>query len=111
MIEKKMFPKPPNPVLLTWMEKETIRHLHQLDPVEWSPERLAESFPATPDIIKKVLSNRTFHRGVNVAKYDSMAMENWKLLSQGRLEIDEELKNHLDLGRSIKVRRLHRKIK
>jgi len=95
MIEKKMFPKPPNPVLLTWMEKETIRHLHQLDPVEWSPERLAESFPATPDIIKKVLSNRTFHRGVNVAKYDSMAMENWKLLSQGRLEIDEELKNHL----------------
>ena len=54
IIEKKLFPKPPNPSLLTWMEKEMIKYLHKKDAVEWSKERLAESFPATLEVIHKV---------------------------------------------------------
>lgn len=53
IIQKKVYPKPPNPNLLTWMEKEMIRYLHRMDPEEWSHERLSESFPATPAVIHK----------------------------------------------------------
>ena len=55
IIEKKVYPKPTNPSLLTWMEKEMIRYLHRLDPEEWSYERLSESFPATTGVVHKVL--------------------------------------------------------
>ena len=54
IIEKKVYPKPTNPNLLTWMEKEMIRYLHKMDPEEWSYDRLAESFPATTGVIHKV---------------------------------------------------------
>ena len=54
IIEKKVYPKPTNPSLLTWMEKEMIRYLHRMDPEEWSYERLSESFPATTAVIHKV---------------------------------------------------------
>ena len=54
IIQKKVFPKAPNPSLLTLMEKEMIKYLHKKDSVEWSIERLAESFPATPGVIQKV---------------------------------------------------------
>jgi len=54
IIQKKMFPKPEHPSLLTWMEMEMIRYLHKKDPTEWSYERLAESFPATTGVIHKV---------------------------------------------------------
>ena len=55
IIQKKVYPKPPNPSLLTWMEKEMIRYLHRTDPEEWNHHRLAESFPATVSVINKVL--------------------------------------------------------
>lgn len=54
IIQKKVYPKPPNPNLLTWIEKEMIRYLHRMDPEEWSYERLSESFPATTSVIHKV---------------------------------------------------------
>jgi hypothetical protein len=38
--------------MLTWSEKQQIIHLHQQNPEQWSPEVLAESFPASPAIIK-----------------------------------------------------------
>ena len=54
IIQKKVYPKPSNPNLLTWIEKEMIRYLHRMDPEEWSHERLSESFPATTSVIHKV---------------------------------------------------------
>ena len=42
LIQKSVFPRPHNPNLLTWIEKETIKYLHKLDPVEWSVDRLAD---------------------------------------------------------------------
>lgn len=40
------------PNLLTWSEKEQIRHLATTEPEEWTPERIAESFPVTVPIVK-----------------------------------------------------------
>lgn len=37
--------------MLLWSEKEQIRLLSQTDPDLWTPEKLSQSFPATPDII------------------------------------------------------------
>lgn len=40
------------PNLLTWSEKEQIRHLATSQPDEWTPERIAESFPVTVAVVK-----------------------------------------------------------
>lgn len=40
------------PNLLTWSEKEQIRHLAATEPDEWTPQKLAESFPVTEQIVK-----------------------------------------------------------
>jgi len=104
MIQKKMFPKPPNPNLLTWMEKEMIRYLHKKDPVEWSKQRLADSFPATPGVIHQVLKARTCYEKEVIEKYNKEVVQNWKLLSKGQLELEPRYEEHLREGnRSIGV--------
>lgn len=40
------------PNLLTWSEKEQIRHLATAMPDEWTPQKLAESFPVTEAVVK-----------------------------------------------------------
>ena len=95
IVQKKMFPKPPNPNLLTWLEKETIRFLHKQDPVEWNHERLAESFPATPGVIHKVLRGATLTSPERIAEYNAEVTSNWKLLAQGKLELDSSYQQHL----------------
>lgn len=40
------------PNLLTWSEKEQIRHLVTEHPDEWNPERIAESFPVSVSAAK-----------------------------------------------------------
>ena len=95
IVQKKMFPKPANPNLLTWLEKETIRFLHQQDPVEWNHEKLAESFPATPGVIHKVLRGRTITNPKKIAEYNAEVTSNWKLLAKGKLELEEGYQRHL----------------
>lgn len=51
IIKEKYF-KENMPNLLTWSEKEQIRHLAEEHPEEWTPERLAESFPVTVPVVK-----------------------------------------------------------
>jgi len=98
IIQKNVFPKAPNPSLLTLMEKEMIKYLHKKDPVEWSIERLAESFPATPEVIRKVLKSQTMYVKAAIKKYNKTVVENWKLLSKGQLELDPEYEKHLKAG-------------
>ena len=95
IIQKKTFPKAPNPNLLTWLEKETIRFLHQQDPVEWNHERLAESFPATPGVIHKVLRGATLSSPERIAEYNKDVANNWKLLAKGKLELEAGYQRHL----------------
>lgn len=40
------------PNFLTWHDKEQIRHLYRTNPQEWTIERLAEGFPASPEVIQ-----------------------------------------------------------
>lgn len=94
MIKKSIFPTPKSPNLLTWIEKETIKYLHKLDPVEWSIDRLSDSFPATPGIIYKVLRGPNMSRR-RMIKYDLEVKQNWKLLTEGNLEIDPKLEQFL----------------
>jgi len=98
IIEKKIFPKAPVPSLLTWMEKEMIRYLHKKDPVEWSHERLAESFPATTGVIHKVLRERPCYAREVIEKYNKNVVNNWKLLSRGQLELEPKYHEHLKSG-------------
>ena len=95
IVQKKMFPKPANPSLLTWLEKETIRSLHRQDPVEWNHQRLAESFPATPGVIHKVLRGKTITSPERIAEYNKAVTSNWKLLAKGKLELEASYQRHL----------------
>lgn len=51
-IERKYFKTEKLPNMLTYIEKHQIKHLNKEDPEFWNINKLAESFPATPDIIK-----------------------------------------------------------
>ena len=42
---KQLDPKPLESNLLHWSAKQQIRHLHKTDPLDWTPERIAEEFP------------------------------------------------------------------
>ncbi|KAI5651316.1 neugrin domain-containing protein [Phthorimaea operculella] len=94
IIKEKYF-KENMPNLLTWSEKEQIRHLAQTQPDEWTPERIAESFPVTVPVVKKLLKYAwkpsTKER---IARHDASAMRNWKELKEGSLGISEDLRKH-----------------
>ena len=42
MVNKLLEPEFKDPPLLTWLEQQTIKHLHKQDPVEYSVMRLSE---------------------------------------------------------------------
>ncbi|CAH1391105.1 unnamed protein product [Nezara viridula] len=95
-IERKFFKKEVYPSLLTWSEKEQIRYLYNLDPTIWSPEKLSESFPATPEIIKKLIKSQwkpmTSQR---ILHHDTAVKENWKAVETGRLKLPDFLHTHI----------------
>ncbi|CAH0687759.1 unnamed protein product [Spodoptera exigua] len=83
------------PNLLTWSEKEQIRHLASSEPDEWTPEKIAESFPVSVPFVKKLLKYpwkpATEER---IARHDASVMRNWKELKEGSLDIPPELREH-----------------
>ncbi|XP_064292515.1 uncharacterized protein LOC128675747 isoform X2 [Plodia interpunctella] len=94
IIKEKYF-KENMPNLLTWSEKEQIRHLANTQPDEWTPERIAESFPVTVPVVKKLLKYpwkpATEQR---IARHDTSVMRNWKELKEGTFTIPEDLRQH-----------------
>ncbi|KAJ2949519.1 hypothetical protein O0L34_g15440 [Tuta absoluta] len=94
IIKEKYF-KENMPNLLTWSEKEQIRHLAQTQPDEWTPEKIAESFPVTVPVVKKLLKYAwkptTKER---IERHDASAMRNWKELKEGSLGISEDLRKY-----------------
>lgn len=87
-IRHKYFKTPKMPNMLTWAEKEHIRNLHTEDPAEWTAERLAEAFPATQEIILKVLrAGRWAPANMQaVEKHDSRVKHNWDLFKENKLD-------------------------
>ncbi|VVD02068.1 uncharacterized protein LOC126975459 [Leptidea sinapis] len=94
-IVKEKYFKESLPNFLTWSEKEQIRHLANTMPNEWTPERIAESFPVTKNVVKKLLKfpwkPATEQR---IARHDESAMRNWRELNEGTLNIPETLRQH-----------------
>ncbi|XP_014360593.2 uncharacterized protein LOC106712510 isoform X1 [Papilio machaon] len=94
-IVKEKYFKENMPNLLTWSEKEQIRHLATTQPDEWTPQRIAESFPVTVPVVKKLLKYpwkpATEQR---IARHDASAMRNWRELKEGNLNIPEDLRKH-----------------
>lgn len=103
-IVKEKYFKQNMPNLLTWSEKEQIRHLASTEPDEWTPEKIAESFPVTVPVVKKLLKYpwkpATEER---IARHDASVMRNWKELTQGSLDIKQDIRQHFMkfLNRSI----------
>lgn len=96
IVERKFFKKPKEPNMVFWEEKEQMRYLHKTDPEEWDRARLAESFPVSQDAVKKILrANWTPQDKERLLKYNESVKRNWKLLEDGKLDIDEKLKTHL----------------
>ncbi|XP_020811274.1 uncharacterized protein LOC110186432 [Drosophila serrata] len=84
MIKHKYFRDAKLPNLLLHAEKEQMRLLHERDPEEWSVERLAESFPATPDIVQKILRAKWRPRSVQrIRSHDETVVRNWQQLKAG----------------------------
>ncbi|XP_059078573.1 uncharacterized protein LOC131876997 [Tigriopus californicus] len=99
LTQKKCFPKPKSPNLLTYLEKAMIAHLHRSDPALWTLEQLAQSFPATPDIVKRVLKAQKKQFGPSrphdIVAHDQKVLANWQLLAKGQLELPEAVAAHL----------------
>lgn len=97
MIEKKYFKKEKQPNLLTWAEKEQIRHLNKQEPEDWTVERLAESYPATEEIIVKILKAKwTPHDLKQVQKHDERVKRSWTAFKANELkDLDPVLAEHL----------------
>lgn len=98
--------KKKSPNFLTWAEKEQIRHLHESDREEWNFEQLAESFPATPDIIEKVIKSKWYPKDQKrIEKHDLSVKLAWQ---QFNADIDPMLKDHLKkfAGREVNMENL-----
>lgn len=97
-IERKHFKPEQEPNMLTWAEKEQIRYLHNEDPNQWTEEKLAESFPASPSVIKKVLKAAWKPNSAErIRKHDEQVARNWSAFTTGEIQIhDPNLKQHLN---------------
>ncbi|XP_045500968.1 uncharacterized protein LOC123698404 [Colias croceus] len=94
-IVKEKYFKENMPNLLTWSEKEQIRHLATTMPDEWTPQRIAESFPVTEAVVKKLLKFPWKPASEQrIARHDASAMRNWRELKEGSLDIPEKLRQH-----------------
>ncbi|XP_014283861.1 neugrin [Halyomorpha halys] len=107
-IERKFFRKEPYPNFLTWSEKEQIRFLYNSDSTTWSLDKLSECFPATADIIKKLIKSQwkpmTPQRIVN---HDTSVKNNWKAFETGQLKLphfyNDHIKNFISRAKTVSL--------
>ncbi|XP_015127927.1 uncharacterized protein LOC107048960 [Diachasma alloeum] len=103
IVGRKYF-KSDDPNFLTWTEKMEIKSLHAKDPVEWSPERLSESFPALPDTIRRIIrANWQPNNAKVVIKYDEKVIDNWNKFRSGNIAVSPKLEAHLQQFKGRKI--------
>lgn len=96
-IKSRYFKSQKQPNFLTWAEKEQIRHLNKEEPDEWTPDRLAQCFPAVEEVIVKVLKAKwapvNSHRA---QKHDENVKKNWELFKDNQFkDLDPQVCEHL----------------
>lgn len=97
IVRRKYFKPTEKMNFLTFAEKEQIRNLHKDDPIEWPIERLVESYPATYEIITKVIRSKWTPKNMKrVVKHDASVRETWKSFNDGKInELPPEFVEHL----------------
>ncbi len=69
--------------LLTWDAKEQIKHLNLEDPEQWTPEKIADSYPIELENVKKLLRSKWSPRTLeDLAKHDEKVIKNWQTLAE-----------------------------
>ncbi|XP_028132357.2 uncharacterized protein LOC114327848 [Diabrotica virgifera virgifera] len=92
------------PNFLTWTDKEQMRLLHSTDPEEWTIEKLSESFPALPEVIKKVLKAKFSKGDSKMKNHDATVEKNWQKFRKGKLtDLPPDLVEHLNKFTNRKV--------
>lgn len=97
IVRNKYFKPTDKQNFLTWDEKEQIRDSHKTDPEQWTIEKLAESFPATEEIILKVIRSKWTPKNVKrIQEHDASVRETWKLFEAGKLgQLHPDFVEHL----------------
>lgn len=97
IVRNKYFKSTEKQNFLTWAEKEQIRSLNKTDTEQWPIERLAESFPATVEIILKVIRGKwTPPNMKRIRQHDASVRETWKQFEAGELkDLHPEFVDHL----------------
>lgn len=97
MIKNKYFKEQKMPNFLTWSEKEQIRELHKSEPNDWTPERLAESFPAVEEVIVKILKSKWTPANMKrVQRHDESVRKNWESFKANEIkDLDPKVVEHL----------------
>lgn len=97
MIKNKYFKDQKMPNFLTWAEKEQIRDLNKSEPDDWTPERLAESFPAVEEVIIKILKSKWKPADMKrVVRHDESVRKNWELFKANEIkDLDPAVVEHL----------------
>ncbi|OQV12090.1 hypothetical protein BV898_13649 [Hypsibius exemplaris] len=77
---------PPAPNLLVWAARQQIKYLYKQDPEQWSPERLAESFPISVEDAKRLVRSKArFEPDADrIKRIDLQVRERWKALKTGK---------------------------
>lgn len=99
IIKNKYFRDVHLPNLLTYAEKEQIRYLHSYDSEEWTVDKLADSFPASAEIISKIVkSDWTPISSKRLRLHDASVIKNWDRFKNGEYKaiIPKELEDHLN---------------
>ncbi|KAJ8910075.1 hypothetical protein NQ315_012852 [Exocentrus adspersus] len=96
MIRQKYF-KEKHVNFLTFNEKEQIRYLYNTNCEEWTVEKLAESFPALPQDIKKILRAKWTMKTSRIINHDMCVQKNWIRFKNGEISgLPQELIDHLN---------------
>ncbi|CAG9860989.1 unnamed protein product [Phyllotreta striolata] len=96
LIVKQKYFKEKYPNFLYWNEKEQIKYLHNTNPEEWTIENLSESFPATPEVITKILKAKYSKGGSKIENHDANVEKNWNEFNRGNLKnLPSHLVEHL----------------
>jgi len=75
--------------VLTWSAKEQIRYLNAEYPDEWTPERLADSFPVSVDGVRRILRSTFVPRtSKEIDNHDRRTIAHQKVLSSGKSAVD-----------------------
>ncbi|XP_025205232.1 uncharacterized protein LOC112601704 [Melanaphis sacchari] len=86
------------PNFLTYFEKQQIKTLHDKSPKEWNPQTLSTCFPASPEVIIKILKSKwVSDEGQKILRHDKLVQQNWESFRNGLFKdiLSDELKNHL----------------